>query len=93
VLYTDITRDWFTAIQDSAQQKSGVLISGDQGTASGQAFFGRITIQWVYDPADLTLTIGAIHKPFLLRESMIEKGLTELVESSKPQEVKWHISG
>ena len=84
MLYENITREWFTAIQDAAQQKSGVLISGDEGTAAGQTAFGRVTIQWIYDPANLTLTIEAIHKPFLFPESIIDKGLTELVESSKP---------
>jgi hypothetical protein len=84
VLYENITRQWFLNIKNAAQQKSGVLISGDQGTAAGQTPLGRVTIQWVYDPADLTLTIGAIHKPLFMLESVIEKGLTELVESSKP---------
>ena len=57
---------------------------GDQGQATGKTPLGNVTISWVYCPVDLTLTIGAIKKPRLLPNSVIEKKITALVEAAKP---------
>jgi hypothetical protein len=84
MIYNDITREWFTAIEADAEKQTGLAIDGDEGTVSGPTPLGDVTVQWVYDSLDSSLVIGVIHKPFMLLRSEVEKKLTALVESSKP---------
>lgn len=84
MIYTGITPEWFAAIEQNAVAKTGMAISGKEGTVTGKTPVGNITIQWMYDQEGQTLTVGATHKPFFLLESEIDKNLTSLIESSKP---------
>jgi hypothetical protein len=85
MLYEHITRPWFAAIEANAQEQSGIAIAGPEGTASHDTPLGLVTVQWVYDANEQTLTVGCTKKPFLVREATIDTALTALVESSKPE--------
>jgi hypothetical protein len=80
VIYENITPQRLAAIEARAQQELGISISGDEGTASK----GGITIGWVYDPADQTLTVGDTGKPWYVPESKIDEELTGLVNATAP---------
>jgi hypothetical protein len=75
-----VTPAQLATIESKAQQELGFAISGDEGTASKNG----ITIQWVYDSADGTLTVGDTKKPWYVPEAAIENELTKLVESVVP---------
>jgi hypothetical protein len=80
VIFTQITPEWLAAIEAKAQSELGITLSGNEGTASKDG----ITIGWVYDPDDQTLTVGDTGHPWYVPESKIEKELTALVESAQP---------
>ena len=84
MIYTGITRAWFTAIEANAVKETGIAISGDEGTAEGETLLGKVTVQWVYSEAEQTLTVGDTKKPWDLPEREIEKKLTALVVASQP---------
>ena len=85
MLYVGITPAWFAAIEAKAQAETGIAISGNEGSASKDTPLGEVTIEWIYDPHDQTLTVGCTKKPFLVREATIEIALTSLVEGAKPE--------
>jgi plastocyanin len=80
MIYTGITPAWLASIEAEAQQQLGITIDGNEGSATKSG----ITISWVYDPAELTLTVGDTHKPWFISESKIDEELTALVNSSEP---------
>jgi hypothetical protein len=80
MIYTGITSAWLASIEAKAQQQLGITIDGNEGSATKSG----ITISWVYDPIELTLTVGDTHKPWFIPESKIDEELTALVNSSKP---------
>lgn len=82
--FQKITRAWFTAIEANAFTATGVGIRGDKGVASGSTAVGRVTMQWEYDEAAQTLTIGCTNKPWLIPESEIESHVTALVNGAEP---------
>ena len=80
MIYTGITPAWLASIEAEAQQQLGITINGNEGSATKSG----ITISWVYDPVELTLTVGDTRKPWYVPESKIDEELTALVNSSKP---------
>jgi hypothetical protein len=78
VIYENITPQRLAAIEAGAQQVLGISISGNEGTATKNG----ITISWVYDPSDQTLTVGDTRKPWYVPESKIDEELTELVNAT-----------
>lgn len=80
MIYTGITSAWLANIEAKAQQQLGITINGNEGSATKSG----ITISWVYDPVELTLTVGDTRKPWYVPESKIDEELTALVNSSKP---------
>jgi hypothetical protein len=54
VIYENINPQRLAAIEARAQQELGFSISGNEGTATKNG----ITISWVYDSSDQTLTVG-----------------------------------
>ena len=80
MIFESITPAWLAAIESNAQKQLGLVISGNEGTASKDG----ITIEWSWNPADLTLTVGDTKKPWYDPEGVIESKLTALVQSSKP---------
>lgn len=80
MIYQNITPAQLATIEAKAQQELGFAISGNEGTASRNG----ITISWVYDPADQTLTVGDTDKPWYVPEAAIEDELTKLVDSVVP---------
>jgi hypothetical protein len=80
MIYENITPQRLAAIEVSAQRELGISISGNEGTATKNG----ITIGWVYDPSDQTLTVGDTRKPWYVPESKIDEELTELVHATEP---------
>ena len=78
MIYENITPQRLAAIVARAQQELGISISGDQGTATKNG----ITIIWVYDPSDQTLTVGDTRKPWYVPDSRIDEELTVLVNGT-----------
>lgn len=83
MIFEYITPEWLAAIEARAQAKLGISISGSEGTATKSG----ITIQWVYDQEEETLTVGDTHKPWFVPEENIEEQLTKLVTETKPPDV------
>jgi hypothetical protein len=81
VIYQNVSLAWLDAIESKAQSQLGITISGTEGIATKDG----ITISWVYDPTDHTLTVGDTKKPRYVPESAIETKLTALVEGCQPQ--------
>ncbi len=81
MIYTGITPTWLANIEAKAQQQLGIVIDGNEGSATRSG----ITISWVYDPVELTLTVGDTGKPWFVPEGKIDEALTALVNSSKPR--------
>jgi hypothetical protein len=79
VIYENITPSRLAAIAARAQHELGISISGNEGTATKNG----ITIAWVYDPSDQTLTVGDTRKPWYVPEGKIDEELTELVDSTE----------
>ena len=67
---------------DKIQSELGIAINGTEGTATKNG----ITISWVYDPDDQTLTVGDTRKPWYVPESKIDEELTALVDSTATPE-------
>jgi hypothetical protein len=80
VIYENITPQRLAAIEAKAQHELGISISGNEGTATKNG----ITISWVYDPSDQTLTVGDTRKPWYVPESKIDEELTELINATEP---------
>ena len=80
MIYENITPQRFAAIEVRAQQELVFFISGTEGTATKNG----ITISWMYDPSDQTLTVGDTRKPWYVPESKIDEELTALVDSTQP---------
>ena len=80
MIFDGITPAWLANIEARAQQQLGIVIDGNEGSATRSG----ITISWVYDPVELTLTVGDTHKPWFIPEGKIDEELTALVNSSKP---------
>ena len=78
MIYENINPQRLAAIAARAQQELGISISGDQGTATKNG----VTISWVYDPSDETLTVGDTRKPWYVPESKIAEELTVLVDGT-----------
>ena len=78
MIYENINPQRLAAIEARAQQKLGISISGNEGTATKNG----ITISWVYDPQDQTLTVGDTRKPWFVPESRIDEELTALVDAT-----------
>jgi hypothetical protein len=78
VIYENINPQRLAAIEAKAQQALGISISGNEGTATKNG----ITISWVYDPQDQTLTVGDTRKPWFVPESRIDEELTALVDAT-----------
>jgi len=78
VIYENINPQRLAAIEARAQQELGISISGNEGTATKNG----ITISWVYDPQDQTLTVGDTRKPWFVPESRIDEELTALVDAT-----------
>jgi hypothetical protein len=78
VIYENINPQRLAAIEAKAQQALGISISGNEGTATKNG----ITISWVYDPQDQTLTVGDMRKPWFVPESRIDEELTALVDAT-----------
>jgi hypothetical protein len=81
MIYENISPARLAAIESRAQSELGIAISGTEGTATSHG----ITISWVYDPTDQTLTVGDTAKPWYVPESKIDEELTALVESTQPE--------
>jgi hypothetical protein len=81
MIYSNIDAARLAAIESRAQSELGIAINGTEGTATKNG----ITISWVYDPDDQTLTVGDTAKPWYVPESKIDEELTALVESTEPQ--------
>jgi hypothetical protein len=77
VIYSGITPARLAAIEAKAQSEIGIAISGTEGTATAHG----ITVSWVYDADDQTLTVGDTAKPWYVPESKIDEELTALVNS------------
>ncbi len=85
MIYSGITPGRLAAIEARAQSEIGIAINGTEGTATAHG----ITVSWVYDADDQTLTVGDTAKPWYVPESKIDEKLTELVNSTaSPQEGK-----
>jgi hypothetical protein len=85
VIYENINPQRLAAIEARAQQELGFSISGNEGTATKNG----ITISWVYDSSDQTLTVGDTRKPWYVPESKIDEELTELVNATEaPRETQ-----
>ena len=85
MIYENITPQRLAAIEARAQQELGIAISGNEGTATKNG----ITISWVYDSSDQTLTVGDTRKPWYVPESKIDEELTELVNATEaPRETQ-----
>ena len=80
MIYDNITPQRLATIEARAQQELGISISGIEGKATKSG----ITISWVYDPQDQTLTVGDTRKPWYVPESKIDEELTELVKATEP---------
>jgi hypothetical protein len=80
VIYNNITPPRLAAIEARARHELGISISGNEGTAAKNG----ITIGWVYDPSDATLTVGDTRKPWYVPESKIAEELTALVNATGP---------
>jgi hypothetical protein len=80
VIYENITPQRLAAIEARTQQELGISISGHQGTATKNG----ITISWVYDSSDQTLTVRDTRKPWYIPESEIDEELTALVNATEP---------
>jgi hypothetical protein len=78
VIYENITPQRLAAIEARAQQELGISISGNEGTATKNG----MTISWVYDPSDQTLTVGDTRKPWYVPECKIDEELTVLVNGT-----------
>ncbi|MGD0738149.1 MAG: hypothetical protein ABR957_01050 [Terracidiphilus sp.] len=78
MIYENINPQRLAAIEAKAQQALGISISGNEGTATKNG----ITISWVYDPQDQTLTVGDTRKPWFVPESRIDEELTALVDAT-----------
>jgi hypothetical protein len=81
VIYENINPQRLAAIEARAQLELGISISGIEGTAT----MNGITISWVYDPKDQTLTVGDTRKPWFVPESKIDEELTDLMNATEPQ--------
>lgn len=79
MIYENITPQRLAAIEARAQHELGICISGNEGTATKNG----ITIGWVYDPQDQTLTVGDTSKPWYVPESKIDEELTALVDATE----------
>jgi hypothetical protein len=85
VIYENITPPRLAAIETKAQHELGISIIGNEGTATKYG----ITISWVYNPSDQTLTVGDTRKPWYVPESKIDEELTELVNATEsPRETQ-----
>ena len=74
--FSSITPTQFACIAQKAEEATGIVISGNSGTASQSG----ITISWNYDPAAQTLTIQCVDKPFFPTCGMIASQVQSLVD-------------
>jgi hypothetical protein len=82
MIYENITPARLAAIESRAQSELGIAINGTEGTATAHG----ITVSWVWNADDQTLTVGDTRKPWYVPESKIDEELTALVDSTATPE-------
>jgi hypothetical protein len=82
MIYESISPARLAAIESKAQAELGIQISGTEGTATAHG----ITVSWVWNATDQTLTVGDVAKPWYVPESKIDEELTALVDSTATPE-------
>jgi hypothetical protein len=75
--FSGITPEQFACIAQKAEAATGVVISGNSGSASQSG----ITIAWNYNPASQALTIQCTEKPFFPTCGMITSQVESIVNS------------
>jgi hypothetical protein len=81
LVFNSITPAKFDAICARAQEKTGVAISGLQGTAGRDTPFGHVEIEWSYNPETELLSLQCLKRP-PFTEGRVENELRQLVEES-----------
>lgn len=76
-VFTDITRDRWTALQNKAAQNN-IDLSADSGQSTQQGF----TFSWQYVAETATLTIQCLDRPFWAPCGTINGRVHDLIESS-----------
>jgi hypothetical protein len=74
-VFAGITPSHFAAIVSEVQKETGVVVSGNSGTASQSGF----TFSWTYDPPSGMLSIVVINKPWVIPYELIQTKIDELV--------------
>jgi hypothetical protein len=74
-VFAGITASHFAAIVAEVQKETGVVVSGNSGTASQSGF----TFSWTYDPTSGMLSIAVINKPWVIPYELIQTKIDELV--------------
>lgn len=75
--FAGITPHQFACIAQKAQQATGIVISGNSGTASQSG----VTIGWNYDPASQALAIQCTDSPFFIPCATINSQIKDLVKA------------
>jgi hypothetical protein len=61
LLYSGVDASQWADLRDTIDRQYGIRIDSDRGEASKRGF----TLKWAYEPADETLQIQCLEKPFL----------------------------
>lgn len=74
-VFAGITPEHFAQMASEVQKETGVVVSGNSGTASQSGF----TFSWNYDPASGMLSIAVLEKPWAIPYELIQLKIGELV--------------
>lgn len=66
-IFNDVNRDHFEAIKASVKNSTGIAIASDAGSASGNG----VSIAWVYQEPEATLTVMVNKTPFLVSANYV----------------------
>jgi len=75
--FTGITQAQFDCISQKAQAETGIVISGNTGSAGQDG----ITIRWAFDPVGQTLEIQCTASPFFVSCGTINGKIHDLVDA------------
>jgi hypothetical protein len=74
--FSGVTHEQFACIVQKAEEATGIILSGNSGTASQRG----ITITWNYDPAAQVLNIQCTNLPFFIPCGTINSQINDLVD-------------
>jgi hypothetical protein len=76
-VYTNVTPEDYTEIQEKIEAATGHVVSGEKGSAESDG----VTLAYLYDPAKSSLTVQVTNKPLFLECNLISREIDPIMQA------------